>query len=173
MVPYYLLVFACLFGFATSHPRHGNLAGNIRATQSSLADFLGDAENAIDGNDMTDPTKGSCSRTRVESSPWWRLDFHYHYRIYKVKITTSSDKGLEGANIHVGDCLKNNGTNNKICASNISIAPGQSQLVNCNGVGVHGVFLTITIPGNEKCISLCEVEAYGTHEPHNDIEHEH
>eukprot|EP00061_Rhincodon_typus_P010445 g34743.t1 len=54
MLPRYLLVFACLWGSANSHPAVGNLAGTIRATQSSLADFLGDASNAVDGNDISD-----------------------------------------------------------------------------------------------------------------------
>ncbi|XP_060681669.1 fucolectin-5-like [Hemiscyllium ocellatum] len=173
MTPYYPLVFACILGFATSHPRTENLAENIVATQSSLADFRGWAANAIDGNDMTDPSKGSCSRTSVESDPWWRVNLHYHYRVYVVKITTSADKALEGANIHIGDCLKNNGTNNAVCASNVSIPAGDTKVIKCGDIGVHGVFVTITIPGTEKCISLCEVELFGAPEPHSDIHHEH
>ncbi|XP_059496918.1 fucolectin-like [Stegostoma tigrinum] len=173
MLPCYLWVLACLWGCANSHPATGNLAGTIRATQSSLADFLGDASNAIDGNNMTDISKGSCSRTKVELSPWWRVDFHYHYRVYQVSITTSSDKALEGAEIHIGDHLENNGISNELCVKIESIPAGQTQMFNCKPLGVHGVFLTISVPGKETCLRLCEVQAFGTYEPHSIVDHEH
>ncbi|XP_020391829.2 fucolectin-like [Rhincodon typus] len=173
MLPRYLLVFACLWGSANSHPAVGNLAGTIRATQSSLADFLGDASNAVDGNDISDVSRGSCSRTKVEMSPWWRLDFHYHYRVYQVSITTSKDKALEGAEIHIGDHLKNNGTSNELCVKIDSLPAGQTRVFNCKPLGVHGVFLTISVPGKNTCLTLCEVKAFGPHEPHFDIDHVH
>ncbi|XP_078086543.1 fucolectin-1-like [Mustelus asterias] len=169
MSPQYLLVFACLWGTACAHPSTGNLVSTIRATQSSLSSFLGAAPHAIDGNEM-----GSCSQTRVEDSPWWRVDMHYHYRVYIVEITTSKEGGaLNGAKIHIGDCLKNNGTANKVCAEIECIPAGQTRIFRCSNLGVHGRYLTVSIPNKRVALTLCEVKAFGSHEPHHEEDHVH
>ncbi|XP_078392099.1 fucolectin-1-like [Cetorhinus maximus] len=172
MSTHYLLVFACLWGFANAHPSKGNLAATIRATQSSLEHFLGEPRHAIDGNENTDYNVGSCSRTRVQRSPWWRVDFFYHYHVYVVEITTSRDGGgLTGAEIRIGDSLADNGNKNKICAKIESIPAGATQIFKCAGLGVHGRYLTIHVPDKVVALSLCEVKAFGAHEPHDEHEH--
>uniref|UniRef100_UPI00398EB00C fucolectin-like n=1 Tax=Pristiophorus japonicus TaxID=55135 RepID=UPI00398EB00C len=171
MKSHYMLVFACLWGLAQSHPSTGNLAATIRASQSSIADHLGNAGNAIDGNANTDCKLGSCSSTAIERSPWWRVDLFYHYHVYVVLITTSKNgEGLQGAEIRIGDSTENNGNNNALCAKIESIAAGTTARFACGGLGVHGRYLNIIIPGRNAALSLCEVEAFGTHEPHHEEE---
>ncbi|XP_072363997.1 fucolectin-5-like [Scyliorhinus torazame] len=174
MSPHSLLVLACLMGIANSHPSTENLAASIRASQSSTGHSFGDASHAIDGNDNVDFNLGSCSRTTQEDSPWWRVDLFYHYRVYVVQISTSKDGGtLTGAKIHIGDSLKNNGRDNDVCATIESIQAGQTQIVRCNGLGVHGRYITISVAGRNATLSLCEVEAFGSHDPHHEEDHEH
>ncbi|XP_067872704.1 fucolectin-1-like [Heterodontus francisci] len=167
MSPQYLLVFACLWGIADTHPAIGNLAATIRATQSSLSDFLGDAANAIDGNNNTDRNVGSCSRTKVENSPWFKVDLFYHYKVYTVRITISSaGDGLRNAEIRIGDSETNNSNDNPICARIENITRANTAVFNCAPGGVHGRFLNIIVPGRTVALELCEVEAFGTHDPH-------
>ncbi|XP_038654657.1 fucolectin-like [Scyliorhinus canicula] len=174
MSPHSLLVFACLFGIANAHHSTGNLAATIRATQSSTGHGLGDASHAIDGNENADFNLGSCSRTALEANPWWRVDLFYHYRVYTLEITTSKDGGaLTGAKINIGDSTKNNGRDNELCATIESIPAGVTRIVRCNGLGVHGRFITISVASSNTSISLCEVEAFGAHDPHHEEGHEH
>ncbi|XP_032894042.1 uncharacterized protein LOC116984070 [Amblyraja radiata] len=162
-----LLVFVCVWGVAKPHPSTGNLLATIRATQSSLLDFRGYALNAIDRNTDTNYEMGSCSSTKVEASPWWSVDMFYHYHVYVVKITAGHlGGGIRGASILIGDSAAVDGKGNQMCATEVNVPPGESAYVNCKPRGVHGRFMTITIPGKTACLVLCEVEAFGAHEPH-------
>ncbi|XP_059827270.1 uncharacterized protein LOC132394941 [Hypanus sabinus] len=164
----YLLLFACVWAVARAHHTRGNLCETIRASQSSLADFRGYALNAIDRNHDPNYQHGSCSRTAMEPSPWWGVDFFYHYRVYVVKITSSGNGvGLRGAEIRIGDSQEMNGSKNQICARNVNVPPGESSYFYCQMSGVHGRYMTITIPGRTAFLSLCEVEAYGAYDPHS------
>uniref|UniRef100_UPI00398E9064 fucolectin-1-like n=1 Tax=Pristiophorus japonicus TaxID=55135 RepID=UPI00398E9064 len=166
MNSHYMLMFACLWELAQSHPSTGNLAATIRATQSSIADHLGNAGNAIDGNANNDYKLGSCSSTAIERSPWWRVDLLHSYRIYIVRITTSKNgEGFRGAEIRIGDSTENNGNNNALCAEMEHIHAGRTVSIGCVGLGVEGRYVNIVIPGHSKVLTLCEVEVFGTLTP--------
>ncbi|XP_055521999.1 fucolectin-1-like [Leucoraja erinacea] len=162
-----LLVFVCVWGVAKPHHSTGNLLATIRATQSSLLDFRGYALNAIDRNTDTNYETGSCSSTKAETSPWWSVDMFYHYRVYVVKITAGrKGAGIRGASILIGDSPAVNGNGNAMCATDVNVPSGESAFVFCKPKGVHGRFMTITLPGKTAALLLCEVEAFGSHEPH-------
>ncbi|XP_078286118.1 fucolectin-like [Rhinoraja longicauda] len=162
-----LLVFVCVWGVAKPHYPTGNLCATIRASQSSLMDFHGNAANAIDRNPDSNYEKGSCSSTAVEMSPWWSVDLFYHFRVYVVKITASrTGDGINDAEILIGDDKAVNGSGNQVCARNVRVPRGESVSVFCKPLGVHGRYITITIPGKTTSLSLCEVEALGAPEPH-------
>ncbi|XP_062900799.1 fucolectin-1-like [Mobula hypostoma] len=159
----YLLVFVCLFAVARAHHSRGNLCDTIRATQSSISDFKGYALNAIDRNHDTTYEHGSCSKTTMENSPWWSVDFFYHYMVYVVKITAGTS--LNNAEIRIGDTMDVR-SKNTICANDVSVPAGQTKYFFCKPKGLHGRYMTISIPGRTTSLSLCEVEAYGAHDPH-------
>uniref|UniRef100_UPI00398ED6D7 fucolectin-5-like n=1 Tax=Pristiophorus japonicus TaxID=55135 RepID=UPI00398ED6D7 len=162
MNSHYMLVFACLWELAQSHPSTGNLAATIRATQSSIANYLGYAGNAIDGNNNTDYSMGSCSRTANEESPWWRVDMFYRYQVKRVRITTSSDgPGLTGAEIRIGENINNS----PLCANIESLPAGQAAEFTCERGKVPGRYLTIIVPDYKTNLTLCEVEVFGFHDP--------
>ncbi|XP_044065515.1 fucolectin-like isoform X2 [Siniperca chuatsi] len=94
-------------------PTGENLALQGKATQSSLYSF-GAAYNAIDGNRASKWEQASCSHTKNENSPWWRLDLRKTHKVFSVKITNrdSNEARLGGAEIRIGDSLDNNGNNN-------------------------------------------------------------
>ncbi|XP_067266337.1 uncharacterized protein [Chanodichthys erythropterus] len=139
----------------------GNLAAGEAATQSSMsADWS--AEKAIDGNRGLQQLYTGCSSTLNETNPWWRLDLRHVYRVSRVVITNRKDccaEQLNGAEIHIGNSLENNGSNNPICAVIPAIPAGESYSYSCNGM--DGRYVNLIIPGDMKILALCEVEVYG------------
>uniref|UniRef100_A0A3B4CUL5 Fucolectin tachylectin-4 pentraxin-1 domain-containing protein n=1 Tax=Pygocentrus nattereri TaxID=42514 RepID=A0A3B4CUL5_PYGNA len=131
-----------------------NLALYGKATQSSLIGnpwgALGHAYNAIDGNIDSDYNHGSCAATETQENPWWRLDLLDEYTVTSITITNRGDccsDRINGAEIHIGNSLRNNGNINPLL-SNLRKA---SQ-----------VFL----PGHNLSLVLCEVEVFGYPTPH-------
>uniref|UniRef100_A0A671P0E2 Fucolectin tachylectin-4 pentraxin-1 domain-containing protein n=1 Tax=Sinocyclocheilus anshuiensis TaxID=1608454 RepID=A0A671P0E2_9TELE len=142
---------------------YGSLPGNVaigkNATQSPTH-LAWEAEKAIDGikNDRT-----KCSSTGYGNNSFWRLDLLNIYRVYTVVVTNRIDccsEHLNGAEIRVGNSLKNNGNDNPKCAVISSIPAGVSYFYLC--VGMVGRYVNLVIPGVMKVLTLCEVEVYGT-----------
>ncbi|KAF3839211.1 hypothetical protein F7725_017928 [Dissostichus mawsoni] len=89
-----------------------NLAILGQAAHSSVHGSR-DAYKAIDGNRASKWPENSCSSTDKEKNPWWRLTLHKTHKVFSVKITNrfKNHKRLNGAEIHVGDSLVNEGEN--------------------------------------------------------------
>uniref|UniRef100_A0A673I394 Fucolectin tachylectin-4 pentraxin-1 domain-containing protein n=1 Tax=Sinocyclocheilus rhinocerous TaxID=307959 RepID=A0A673I394_9TELE len=139
----------------------GNRAvGGATIQSSTSADWF--AEKAIDGNRGLQQLHTGCSSTLNETNPWWRLDLRDVYRVSEVVITNRKDccaEQINGAEIHIGNSLENNGTNNPICAVIPDIPAGESNNYLCDGL--EGRYMIIHIPGDWKILTLCEVEVYG------------
>ena len=58
-----------------------------------------------------------------------------------------------------GNETTNGGANNHLCADNIQIPTGSSKTYGCRPKA-YGRYLYIRIPGNDKSLTLCEVEVY-------------
>uniref|UniRef100_UPI0037E84108 uncharacterized protein n=2 Tax=Semicossyphus pulcher TaxID=241346 RepID=UPI0037E84108 len=138
-----------------------NIARGGKVAQSSSH---GNAvpERAIDGNRASNWGQGSCTHTKKDKSPWWRLDLLKQYKVYTVTITNRKDcchGRLNGAELRIGDSLDNNGNTNPKCASITSIGPGVSKTFQCKGM--VGRYVNIVIPGRAEYLTLCEVEVKG------------
>ncbi|XP_042345192.1 fucolectin-5-like isoform X2 [Plectropomus leopardus] len=142
-------------------PTGENLAVHGKASQSSLYEF-GAAYNAIDGNPDSKWEHGSCTHTKNNIGPWWRLDLGKTHKVFSVKITNRDEESgrLNGAEIRIGDSLENNGNNNARCAVITSIPAGGVGEFQCNGT--DGRYVNVVIPEREDFLSLCEVEVYGS-----------
>ncbi|XP_068586006.1 fucolectin-1-like [Cebidichthys violaceus] len=143
-------------------PTAENLALQGKATQSSLYG-TGVAINAIDGNRAFYWSQGSCTHTKPDFNPWWRLDLGKTHKVFSVSITNVIDslpQRLNGAQILIGDSLENNGNNNPRCAVISSIPGGFTESFQCNGM--DGRYINIVIPGRSEYLTLCEVEVYGS-----------
>lgn len=91
-----------------------NIATGGTATQSSQ-DGTAHPKKAIDGNNDSEVKHGSCSTTKCEFNPWWRLDLLKTHKINTVTVTVRGDsyyKRIEGAEIHIGNSLDDNGNVN-------------------------------------------------------------
>ncbi|KAI9515408.1 hypothetical protein NQZ68_026142 [Dissostichus eleginoides] len=144
-------------------PTEENLAIQGKASQSSLYNFESIAYNAIDGNRASAWGQGSCTHTKADFNPWWRLDLGKTHKINSVNITNTLDNvptRLNGAEIRIGDSLEKNGNNNPRCAVISSIPAGFTETFQCNGM--DGRYVNIVIPGRNEYLTLCEVEVYGS-----------
>ncbi|XP_073715832.1 fucolectin-1-like [Misgurnus anguillicaudatus] len=140
------------FSFQTNPSSSDNFALRGQAVQSSS---YWKAARAID------TSRSTCSSTTTTSNPWWRLDLLDSYYISRVVITNRGDccpERLNGAEIHIGNSLENNGNNNSRCAVLYGVAAGQSVSVSCDNM--NGRYVNVFIPGRYKILTICEVEVY-------------
>ena len=63
------------------------------AVQSSTG-FGGTVNLAIDGNTNSNYNAGSCTHTKTETNPWWRVNLGAVYEVYRVKIYNRMDNGF-------------------------------------------------------------------------------
>ncbi|ROI15876.1 Fucolectin-4 [Anabarilius grahami] len=155
-----VIVFLTLTGLCVAHHR-GNLAFGGTAVQSSTYDQLTAAHNAVDGNRNSDYHRGSCSHTKGDRNPWWRVDLLNVYSVTRVSITNRGDccaERINGAQIRIGNSLENYGNNNQLAATVVSIPLGQTKTFEFKPI--NGRYVNISIPGRYEYLTLCEVEVF-------------
>ena len=74
----------------TMHHFVGNLAYHKSTKQSSTFNG-GDPSRATDGIKIANFVNNSCSLTRREVLPWWRVDLGARHRIGNIRITNRGD----------------------------------------------------------------------------------
>ncbi|CAJ1063012.1 fucolectin-1-like [Xyrichtys novacula] len=158
-----VLLLHLLLGTCAAY-NYQNVALRGKATQSTrLVNILASASNAIDGNRDNDYNHGSCTHTLAQVNPWWRVDLLDHYIITSIVVTNRGDccpERINGAQIHVGNSLRDNGVANPLVGVIPQIQAGRSLNITFTRL-VEGRYVTITLTGAGKVLSLCEVEVYG------------
>ncbi|XP_057204127.1 fucolectin-like [Triplophysa rosa] len=158
-------VFRCLFVLygagvyfttqASTPQQEENLALRGKTVQSSnYHPYV--AAYAIDGQPST-----FSSTAASTDNPWWRLDLLDSYHIAEIVITnrvSCCGERLNGAEIHIGNSLENNGNNNPRCAVLGAVVTAQSVSLFCGGM--RGRYVNVIIPGSQKILSLAEVQVY-------------
>ncbi|EDO34462.1 predicted protein, partial [Nematostella vectensis] len=128
--------------------------------QSSLFSSNGLAEHAVDGNRNGRYFDLSCTETKVQSNPWWRVDLQKSYVILRLFIVNRADccnHRLDNFEIRIGDSLENNGNDNPTCGGSYIIPKNGS--IACHTL-LKGRYVNIWIPGPNRLLTLCEVEVY-------------
>ncbi|XP_027869155.1 fucolectin-1-like [Xiphophorus couchianus] len=148
-----------------------NVALRGKATQSHHFigdwDSLVDASNAIDGNRNPDLTQGSCTNTGQQAYPWWRVDLLESYIVTSISVTNRGDccsENINGAEIHIGNSLQDDGTSNPVVAVISHIPPGRTLRITFTSL-VEGRYVIVSLPGFNRVLTLCEVEVYGYYAP--------
>uniref|UniRef100_A0AAV2KMD6 C-type lectin domain-containing protein n=1 Tax=Knipowitschia caucasica TaxID=637954 RepID=A0AAV2KMD6_KNICA len=139
-----------------------NVAVKGRAVQSSTL-YPAEAHRAIDGRRDTFYTEGSCSHTAPQSDPWWRVDLGQPFIVSNVKVTNRGDccaDRLDGAQIRIGNSLKNNGNDNPWCTNVTHIPLGNTFTFTCKSTGTTGRYVNLLLSGEMRILTLCEVEVY-------------
>ncbi|XP_051728528.1 uncharacterized protein si:ch73-359m17.2 isoform X7 [Ctenopharyngodon idella] len=137
-----------------------NLALGATAVQSTTFPQSG-AQNAVDGNRNSIFSRLSCSATNADRNPWWRVDLLEVYKITRVNITNRGDccpERINGAQIRIGNSLENNGNDNQLAATVVSIPLGETQTFVFKPI--RGRYVNIFIPGRNEYLTLCEVEVF-------------
>ncbi|XP_047672632.1 fucolectin-4-like [Tachysurus fulvidraco] len=120
------------------------------ATQSSLYNYYY-ASFAIDGNKASVLSASSCTHTNVD----YGVDLLAVYDISNVIITNRGDAcadRINGAEIHIGNSLINNGNNNPSL---------NKTLKHSTKIAHKGRYVNVIIPNIAQYLTLCEVEVYG------------
>ncbi|XP_078700188.1 uncharacterized protein LOC144926973 isoform X2 [Branchiostoma floridae x Branchiostoma belcheri] len=155
-----------------------NLALHKPTRQSSLWD-AGYSGNAVDGVRSTDWYSGSCTHTKASlrhnvwkvgtTDPWWYVDLGSSYPIGKIVIVNRRARNpvvtarISPFDIHVGS--------SEIVAANPKCGhggrvfpPGEDEMgVSCGGI--QGRYVGIRLPGENRILTLCEVEVYAEVNP--------
>ncbi|XP_065256257.1 uncharacterized protein LOC135875191 [Emys orbicularis] len=150
----------------TPPPGARNVAQGHPATQSSTNEEFGSvkvgAEKAVDGKCDGTLTHYSCTHTKDEREPWWRVDLESRHYVSTVIVKNREDccgERLEGAQIHVGDSKDGHGKHDPICGTITNSTEGSVSTICCNGLA--GRYISIIIPDRVAILTLCEVEVYG------------
>ena len=96
---------------------------------------------------------GTCTHTNWEPNPWWSVQLPALTAIQHVRILNREDccwTRLDNFHIEV-DGVE--------CASGGVIGRGAAGIVPCAALGTE---VKITLPGNHKVLTLCDVAVYGT-----------
>ncbi|XP_062279276.1 fucolectin-4-like [Scomber scombrus] len=145
-----------------------NVALRGKATQSDRYEHMfGSAYSAIDGNRDSTFAAGSCTHTDEETSPWWRVDLLESYIVTSIAITNRGDcceDRLNGLQIHIGNSLHENGIENPMVGTISEIGAAKLFTLTLDE-RVEGRYVTLTLPGSKKILTLCEVEVYGYRAP--------
>ncbi|XP_034409591.1 fucolectin-6-like [Cyclopterus lumpus] len=145
-----------------------NVALRGKATQSDRYEHaFGAASSAIDGNRNSKFHSGSCTHTDKEKNPWWRVDLLESYIVTSVIVINREDccsERLNGAEIHIGNSLDDNGAANPIVGT-IPETNSDRQFTLTFTERVEGRYVTVLLPGSDKYLTLCEVEVYGYRAP--------
>ncbi|XP_072548654.1 fucolectin-1-like [Salminus brasiliensis] len=165
---FYLLGVITVAAFTdASSMKAKNLALYGKATQSTLVNNpwapYGHAYNAIDGNTDSHYDHGSCTATEWQNNPWWRVDLLDEYTVTSITITNRGDavpERINGAEIHIGNSLLDNGNSNPWAGVISTIPAGQSMTFNFEK-GLSGRYVNVVIPAENRLLTLCEVEIYG------------
>ncbi|XP_042345201.1 fucolectin-4-like [Plectropomus leopardus] len=160
-------LFLLLLGTCSAYT-YQNVALRGKATQSSrLVHAFGAADSAIDGNRDSNFSGGSCTRTIEQTNPWWRVDLLESYIVTSIIITNRGDccaERLDGAEVHIGNSLEDNGAKNPVAGVIGHIPVGRSLKMTFTRL-VEGRYVTVVLPGLKRVLTLCEVEVFGYRAP--------
>ncbi|XP_030286340.1 uncharacterized protein LOC115589536 [Sparus aurata] len=148
--------------YASTDITGANVARGGVAMQSSIWEPTYPSSAPIDGKPYSNYIHGSCISTLWQTNPWWRLDLRGPYTISTIQVVRRSDMNfydLNGAEIHIGNSLENNGNNNPRCAV-ITVTDDITMSFSCNKM--TGRYVNIYHPGVKRMIQICEVRVYAT-----------
>ena len=134
-----------------------NFALKKGATQSSTSNNAV-AGRLVDGNRNPYFGNNSCSETNSDGGLSWEVDLGTDVYVTSVTITTRADDyWLERNNFFI-KVLDTSG--DRLCASGWLVHNGETTTYACENVG-KSRRVKITVPGNDRKLSLCEVEVHG------------
>ncbi|XP_071062085.1 fucolectin-like [Pseudochaenichthys georgianus] len=143
-----------------------NVALRGKASQSGRnPDYYGDTNKAIDGSLIL--TILLVHATGWQTNPWWRVDLLESYIVTSIIITNRAGccaERINGAEVHIGNSLKDNGAAHPVVGVISHIPAGRSLKMTFTKL-VEGRYVTVALPGSRRVLILGEVEVYGYRAP--------
>ncbi|XP_065056205.1 uncharacterized protein LOC135684538 [Rhopilema esculentum] len=145
---------------AECNPIHckGNLAYHKSTKQSSTL-YGGDPSRATDGIKTANFGNNSCTLTRREIVPWWRVDLGARHRIGNIRITNRGDccaSRLKRIDIRVNDADNLDG---ELCTHYPgTFGAGETKTLYCS-TPLTGQYVYVWLKGEDH-LTLCEVEVF-------------
>jgi len=138
-----------------SDPFGSNAAQGKPVAQSSTVNGAA-ATRAVDGKTNTMFSGGSCTQTKEEMEPWWRVDLEKAMTVSTVQLWNRGDccgERLSNAEVRVG-MNKGDWTQNHACGTKFSVKQGSMKSIAC---GLQrGRYVFVVIRGRQT-LTLCEV----------------
>ncbi|XP_041636264.1 fucolectin-4-like [Cheilinus undulatus] len=150
-----LFLFLALLLLHSACSAHENVALRGKATLSNRAlDSTAAANNAIDGNRNSNFYAGSCASSILQTAPWWKVDLLESYTISQIVIVNRGDccgERINDLEVYV---------DRQKVATIIAMNAGEIFIYNFNTT-VDGREVTLMLPGDNRLLTVCEVEVYG------------
>lgn len=131
--------------------------------QSSTA-AGGVAKRAVDNGNQTSYDGESCTHTDQQTNPWWKVNFGRQIKVTGVRIYGRSDcceDRLQGFEVWVGNHNYEPDANAACAVSQPApTEPDYYVDVQC-GSALKGTYLFVRVPGEDKILTLCEVQVRG------------
>jgi len=135
-----------------------------RPTAQSSIEFGAAAARAVDGRTDGTFSHGSCTHTKQDTNPWWRVDLGKTMNIQHIEVYNRADccgERLERFQVRVGDS-KTWEKNMKCGKTNWSVKQGKMVKIPCNTL--QGQYVFVVIPATMP-LNLCEVKVFGSDNP--------
>ncbi|KAK3707600.1 hypothetical protein QZH41_017862 [Actinostola sp. cb2023] len=144
-----------------------NIAFKKKTTQSST-EYNGYSERAVDENFNPYFNQKSCTHTKNENNPWWRVDLGSEHIITDVLIVNRYDKFERLKNFEVKVGVHSNQALNPTCNDRIVVVgQGQALRVQCNPP-IPGRYVAVQMYGR-GILTMCEVAVYSRLAPLADL----
>jgi hypothetical protein len=125
----------------------------VQSSTASSSTTTHAASLAVDGN--ADGMGSSCADTTSSKDPWWEVDLEDIVNISQVRLYNRQDGQATHLN---GFSLSVDGHSCGTQAEQVPVEEEDEQiLVNCTAEGQK---LKVTLPGDNRILSLCEVEVH-------------
>ncbi|XP_070546534.1 uncharacterized protein [Ptychodera flava] len=149
----------CVYPVPVSNVAQGKLA-----TQSSdKPNKDGGAEKAVDGNTGGEwKASKSCSWTRRELQPWWKVDLGSSFDVYEIRIFNRRDccrRRILNAQIRVGDSA--NFEDNPVCGKMVvgNMFKDQPIVIRCGcETPMRGRYVSLQLIDKTKMLNICELQ---------------
>ncbi|XP_068677355.1 uncharacterized protein [Montipora foliosa] len=147
-----------------------NLALNQPAEQVSIA-HGGVASRAVDGDTRTRFASGTCTHTDFAKDTWWRVDLGASVPVAEVVIVNRYCSPeldcvafMDSFQIKIG----NNTSTSTSCGGTLSMVTGETKSFYCYPP-IVGQYVSVVVPGDNKILTICEVEVYSTPQTSNGV----
>ncbi|KAL9979348.1 hypothetical protein ACROYT_G016999 [Oculina patagonica] len=135
-----------------------NLAFKKTTAQSST-DYNGFSSRAVDENYQPYYDQKSCTHTKKETNPWWRVDLGREYIVTDVLIVNRYEYHERLTNFEVRIGVNTDNLQNPTCHDRVgTVGQGQFLTVQCDPP-IPGRYVSVQMFG-EGILTLCEVFVY-------------